>query len=105
MRLVVEQVVVGRRMEAVFEGQDEMTTWCFSIKDGVRMVELVEYLYSLRTNNSGDPRYRQTSFRVPVGGSGGWDLTPARGRETTIATCFTAPGETRTKRQERRVGW
>ena len=31
-----------------------------------------------RTNNSGDPRYRQTSFPVPVGGSGGWDLTPAR---------------------------
>ena len=24
-----------------------MTTWCFSIKDGVRMVELVEYLLFL----------------------------------------------------------
>ena len=47
MRLVVEQVVVGRRMEAVFEGQDQMTTWCFSIKDGVRMVELEEYLLFL----------------------------------------------------------
>lgn len=33
-----------------------------------------------RTNSSGDPRYRQTSFPVPVGGRGGWDLNPPRRR-------------------------
>ena len=82
MRLVVEQVVVrqahGRRFRRprrndymVFfdqrRGQDGGTGGISSIP--------------WRVNESGDPRYSdrvQGSFRVPVGGRGGWDLNPPR---------------------------